>query len=453
MIYLCQMTKNSENNSVLERLGFEAFNEMQELAQETIINNSNTLLLSPTGSGKTVAFLLPLLDLLESASRQVQVLILVPSRELAIQIEHVWKKMGTSYKVNTSYGGHSIETELKNLSQPPAILIGTPGRIVDHLKRKSFETNQIKTLILDEFDKSLQLGFHEEMAFICNQLSKINKRICVSATPALEIPAFTGITSPTILDFIPDAAEDSNLSVQLVISKEKDKLNTLVQLLCSINSEAALIFCNHREAAERICELLHKKNIQATYYHGGMDQEERERALILFRNGSVNYLVTTDLAARGLDIPEMKHVIHYHLPSKQEEFIHRNGRTARMLASGTAYVLHHQDDKKADYVDYQMKIVELKKEMELPKPPKYETLYVSGGKKTKLRKMDIVGFFMQTGNLSKDDIGLIEVKDFSSFIAVKTKAINTLLSKIENQKMKGKKYKIEIARPVIKKEE
>ena len=453
MIYLWPMTKNSENNTVLERLGFEQFNEMQELAQETILNSSNTLLLSPTGSGKTVAFLLPLLNLIQADIHQVQVLILVPSRELAIQIEQVWKKMGTSFKVNTSYGGHSMDVEMKNLSQPPAILIGTPGRIVDHLKRKSFETNQIKTLILDEFDKSLQLGFHEEMAFICNQLSKINKRICVSATPALEIPSFTGITSPEILDFIPDTTEDSNLSVQLVLSKEKDKLNCLVQLLCSINSEAALIFCNHREAAERICELLLQKNIQATYYHGGMDQEERERALILFRNGSVNYLVTTDLAARGLDIPEMKHVIHDHLPSKKEEFIHRNGRTARMLATGTAYVLHHQDDKKVDYIDYQMKTFSVKKEMELPKPPQFQTLYVSGGKKTKLRKMDLVGFFMQSGNLAKEDIGLIEVKDFSSFIAIKSKAINKLLIQIENQKMKGKKYKIEVARAVIKKTE
>jgi superfamily II DNA/RNA helicase len=239
----------------------------------------------------------------------------------------------------------------------------------------------------------------------------------------------------------------------MVVSKEKDKISCLFHLICSLKSEAALIFCNHRDAAERISDTLNEKGIFATYYHGGMDQDERERALIQFRNGSVTYLITTDLAARGLDIPDMKHVIHYHLPSKEEEFTHRNGRTARMLSSGTAYVLVHESEKKLDYIDYHMKVFSVESNVKLPKPPEFQTIYISGGKKNKLNKIDIVGFFSQKGKLEKGDLGLIEVKDFISFAAVKSKKVPELLRLIRDEKMKGKKYKIEVARKVVKKEE
>jgi len=451
--YLCRMKRNPRSNNVILNLGFEKLNEMQETAQETILTSTNTLLLSPTGSGKTVAFLLPLVSLFDIESRKVQCLILVPSRELALQIEQVWKKMATGYKVTVCYGGHSIETEINNLSQPPAIVIGTPGRIADHLERGSFETTAVQTLILDEFDKSLQLGFHDEMAFIISKLPHVNKRVLVSATASIAIPGYTGAVSPTVLDFIPEEEGESGLSLKLVVSKEKDKMSTLFQLICSLHSEAALIFCNHREAAERISMLLNQRKIETTYYHGGMDQDERERALIQFRNGSVNYLVTTDLAARGLDIPEMKHVIHYHLPGKAEEFTHRNGRTARMLQRGTAYIIYHESEKKADYLDYDMPVFALEQGLKLPKSPLFKTVYISGGKKNKLNKMDIVGFFSQVGQLEKDDIGLLEVKDFVSFAAVKAAKVNDLLLRIKDQKMKGKKFKIEVARNVVKKDD
>lgn len=446
------MNYNNHSNNILSNLGIESLNEMQETAQTTILNDTNVLLLSPTGSGKTLAFLLPIFQLLNENDKGVQCLILVPSRELALQIEQVWKKMSTSYKVNVCYGGHAIETEIKNVSNPPAVLIGTPGRIADHIDRGTFTFDQIKTLVLDEFDKSLQLGFHEQMSFIIGKLSKVNKRILVSATSDIEIPKYTRVVSPTILDFIPSVEEKTNLTIKRVISVEKDKMGSLFQLLCSLKSESAIVFCNHRDAAERISDLLTEKGIYATYYHGGMDQEERERALIQFRNGSISYLITTDLAARGLDIPEMKHVIHYHLPLKEDEFTHRNGRTARMLASGTAYIIIHESEKKLDYIDYNTAILDVEKSTQLPKKPQFRTIYISGGKKTKLNKIDIVGFFSQKGKLEKEDLGLIEVKDFISFAAVKSDKVNQLLNNIKEEKMKGKKFKIEIARNVVKKE-
>ena len=447
------MKNKYHSNNILLNLGIESLNEMQIAAQETILSNSNILLLSPTGSGKTLAFLLPIFEMLQPEILSVQCLILVPSRELALQIEQVWKKMGTDYKVNVCYGGHSIDTEIKNLSNPPAVLIGTPGRIADHIDRGTFRLDKIQTLILDEFDKSLQLGFHEQMSFIIGKLAKLNKRVLVSATSEIEIPKYTRVINPTILDYIPAEEERTNLSMKLVVSKEKDKIGSLFNLICSLKSQSALVFCNHRDAAERISDTLNEKGIYATYYHGGMDQDERERALIQFRNGSVSYLVTTDLAARGLDIPEMKHVIHYHLPLKEDEFIHRNGRTARMLASGTAYIIAHESEKKMDYIDYGMESLKVDNSTSLPKPPEFQTIYISGGKKNKLNKIDIVGFFSQKGKLEKGDLGLIEVKDFISFAAVKFNKVKDLLQNVRDEKMKGKKYKIEVARKVVKRVE
>lgn len=441
---------NTENQltTILSNLGIDAINKMQFEARRTIVNKNNTILLSPTGSGKTLAFLLPILQMLSENVKTVQCLVIVPSRELALQIEQVWKKMGTNFKVNVCYGGHSIETELNNLSNPPALLIGTPGRLTDHLERESFDTKDVKILVLDEFDKSLQLGFMEEMNTIISELPNLEKRVLLSATSDVEIPDFVGMESPTTLDFTQEEKNDS-LTLKQVVSPEKDKINTLFNLLCSLNSEAALVFCNHREVAERISNLLDSKGIYSGYYHGGMDQDDRERILIQFRNGSLNYLITTDLGARGLDIPEMKHVIHYHLPAKEVDFTHRNGRTARMKASGTAYIITYIEDKLPDYIPEGLDILKVNEVKQLPKSPEYQTIYISGGKKNKLNKNDIVGFFLQKGKLDKSDLGLIEVKDFVSFAAVKTSMVKTLLKNIKDQKMKGKKYKIEVAIGVI----
>ncbi len=447
MSYLRSMKKEDPIKSILSNLGIARLNVMQVAANQTISSERNTLLLSPTGSGKTLAFLLPILQLLDEDVPKVQCLIVVPSRELALQTEQVWKKMGTKFKVNVCYGGHSIDTELNNLSNPPAVLIGTPGRLTDHLERGSFETESIKTLVLDEFDKFLQLGFHDEMSTIIGQLQNLQKRVLLSATSDVEIPDFVGVESPVTLDYMEESPSEA-LSLKLILSPEKDKIASLFQLICSLHSEPALIFCNHREVTERVTGLLNKGGVHAKYYHGGMDQGDRERVLIQFRNGSLNYLVTTDLAARGLDIPEMNHVIHYHLPSKESEFVHRNGRTARMHATGTAYIIQFKDDELPDYIPSSIDILPVSSENPLPDRPEYTTIYVSGGKKNKLNKIDIVGFFLQKGKLDTSDVGLIEVKDFISFVAVRSTVVKKLLTNIRSEKMKGKKYKIEIARDV-----
>lgn len=446
------MNTEEKIEKIIHNLGIKSLNPMQIAAQEVIRKNTDTLLLSPTGSGKTLAFLLPLFSLLKPDTKGIQALIIVPSRELAMQIEKVWRSMGTGFKVNSCYGGHSIDVEMNNLSNPPALLIGTPGRLVDHLGRNSFDSQSIKILVLDEFDKSLELGFHEEMMTLIEQIPALEKRLLVSATHSLEIPDFVGGHQWKELDFL-HIKEKDLLKTVIVWSEEKDKIESLFKLLCNIGNEQAIVFCNHRDASQRISERLSEKGIFATFYHGGMDQMQRERALLQFRNASVRSLITTDLAARGLDIPQMKHVIHYHLPMTEAEFTHRNGRTARMTETGTSYLLLHTEEKRLDYVDYDLQEFRLDHKAQPPTTPFFQSIYISGGKKNKLGKVDIVGFFSQIGKLEKTDIGQIELQDFAAYVAIKNEKVAMLLKNIAHQKMKGKKYKIEIAKAVEIKDE
>jgi superfamily II DNA/RNA helicase len=440
------MQLNEPVSAILANLAISALNPMQESASAAILSKKDILLLSPTGSGKTIAFLLPVWQLLQKDSNQVQCLILTPSRELAIQIEHVWKKMATGFKVSCCYGGHDMQTEIQNLIEPPALLIGTPGRIGDHIKRASFATDKLTTIIFDEFDKSLALGFEEEMSYIMGSLKQVSKKVFVSATASVAIPEFAQTGELTVLDFVDTVHTTDDLSIKLVLSEERDKVERLVELLCFINTEPALIFCNHRDAVERTAALLKEKGIENAAFHGGMEQMQREQTLIQFRNGSIHFLVATDLAARGLDIPEMKHVIHYHLPSTEAEFTHRNGRTARMHAVGTAYLLMHGEEPLPYYIHQKPVLLNIPIGQKLPKPTEWVTIYINGGKKDKINKVDIVGFLSQKGKLEKADLGLIIVKDFNSFVAVKKSKAKGMLALVQQEKMKGTKYKIVIAK-------
>ena len=299
-------TSTVATESILTRLKIKSLNEMQLASIEAISTNNNTLLLSATGSGKTLAFLLPLVNLLDPAITKTQAIIIVPSRELALQIESVFKSMGTNLKVTCCYGGHLRETEENNLKQPPALLVGTPGRLADHIRRGNITTASIETLVLDEFDKSLELGFLDEMSFIIGALPAIQKRILTSATQAVEIPAFIKMDEPVTLNFLSAANEDTGLTVKTLLSDGKDKLETLFRLLCMLGNRSAIVFCNHRESVERTSKFLKEKDIINEFYHGAMEQQERDAALCKFRNGTTNVLVTTDLASRGLDIANIR---------------------------------------------------------------------------------------------------------------------------------------------------
>jgi ATP-independent RNA helicase DbpA len=437
------MIKNSYKNT-LQKLGIESLNEMQEKAVEAIKSDKDVVLLSPTGSGKTLAYLLPLLDLLDNKIENIQVLILAPSRELSLQIESVFKSLASGFKVNCCYGGHPISIEKNNLKHPPAVLIGTPGRIADHMRDGRINTRYIKTLILDEFDKSLEFGFQEDMSNIIRSMRPY-KRILTSATKGIEIPGFTGISRAVELNFLSELPSEK-LQQKFILSDGKDKLETLFRLICKLGNKPMLVFCNHRESVERISDFLWLHQVPNGVYHGGMEQIDREKALIQFRNGSTYCLVTTDLAARGLDIPEIEYIIHYHLPLTEDAFIHRNGRTARMNASGTMYMILSPGEKNPSYIQEEPVFEELPADINVPELSLWTTIYIAAGKKDKINKIDIVGFLLQQGNLKKEELGRIDVLDFTSYAAVASAKVQEVIKAVRNIAIKKKKVIIEIAK-------
>ena len=430
---------------ILQNLNIASLNEMQHKAMKTISKNANVVLLAPTGSGKTLGFLLPLLDILDPTQADIQVMILSPSRELALQIEQVFKSMATGYKVNCCYGGHDLQTEKNNLSHPPAVLIGTPGRIADHLKKGRINTSAIRIMILDEYDKCLEFGFKDDLSYIFEQTKNLTKHILTSATEAIEIQEFIGITNPVTLNFLTEEATE-NLKIKVVSTASDNRLNTLFRLVCKIGNKSMLIFCNQRQTVDTISELLWEKKLPNNVFHGGLDQGLRERTLIKFRNGSHRILVTTDLASRGLDIPEIECVIHFNIPATENIFTHRNGRTARMHASGTTYLIISDKETLPPFLKETPEYESLPSKVSVPDKTLWETLYIGAGKKEKISKMDVVGFLMQKGQLQKEDLGLINILDHASYIAIKRDKIVQLLDQIYNQPIKKQKVKIEVAK-------
>ncbi len=431
--------------SFLNKFKISALNPMQEEASKTIQLRSDVVLLSPTGTGKTLAFLLPLIETLDMNCAEIQILILVPSRELAQQIEQVVRKMGSGFKVNAVYGGRAGALDKIDLKHRPAILIGTPGRIADRLRRDNFSLEYIDTLVLDEFDKSLEIGFEKEMAEIVEALPNVQQRILTSATNEAKIPEFVGLQKPVIINYLQEG--NSQLTIKTILSSENDKLKTLQKTLAFIGCQPGIIFCNFKDALERVSDFLTENHIHHECFHGGMEQIDRERALIKFRNGTTQLLLATDLAARGLDIPEIKFILHYHLPLHNKEFTHRNGRTARMNRNGIAYILHWKEEELPDFIQEiapeNLNIEDLQKAT-LPSPAKWKTLYITGGRRDKISKGDVAGLFLKQGQIQKNQLGVIELKQNCTYAGVHAEVAEILIEKTNNTKLKKKKVRISL---------
>ncbi|WP_027391139.1 DEAD/DEAH box helicase [Aquimarina latercula] len=423
---------------ILQKLGIEKLNPMQEEAKLAISSSDNIVLLSPTGTGKTLAFLLPVIEALDKNCTEIQTLILVPSRELAIQIEQVARDMGTGYKINAVYGGRSGSQDRLDLKHRPAILIGTPGRVADRLRRDNFSIDSIKTIVLDEFDKSLEIGFEKEMTEIIENLPNIQKRVLTSATQEVSVPEFVGLHNPVQIDYLDEG--HSQLRIKSIVSDTKDKLPILVKALSHIGNQPGIIFCNYKDSIQRVSDYLKEHKISHGCFYGGMEQKDRERTLIKFRNGTHQIIIATDLAARGIDIPEIKYIIHYHLPLKSQEFTHRNGRTARMNADGTAYILQWKNEPLPDFI-IDPEIEELV-DAPIPKQSDWKTLFISGGRRDKISKGDIAGLFFKQGNLSKEELGIIEIKPDCAFVAVKASKAKKVIEQVTNTRLKKKKVRV-----------
>ena len=437
------------NNNLLQKMGIEELNAMQLAASEAILHsNKDVVVLSPTGSGKTIAYLLPLVQLLDASRDDVQTVVIVPGRELALQSATVLKDMGSGLRCCACYGGRAAMEEHRVLRQVrPQVVFATPGRLNDHLEKGNISVDSIHYLVIDEFDKCLEMGFSEEMSTIIGRLPAVQRHILLSATDAASIPQYVNMGRTIRVDYqIQEEQVPDRVQVYQVDSPDKDKLETLKALLLTLGNSSSIVFLNYRESVERTAEYLRKNGFSISMFHGGLDQKLREDALYKFSNGSANVLVCTDLASRGLDIPDIRNIIHYHLPESEEGYVHRVGRTARWKNTGSAFFILGPGEQIPDYVEGEVKPFEINAAGKAVPIPKMATLYIGKGKKDKISKGDIVGFLCTKADLQKEDIGRIDVKERYAYVAISRKKLNQTLQLTKGEKIKGIRTIVESVR-------
>lgn len=422
-------------------LGIETLLPMQHQTSQLSLP-ARAMLLAPTGSGKTLAFTIALLRSLQAPSVDglPQAVVIAPTRELTLQIFDTVRALAApDFKTTAVYGGHSFEDEANSLAAGTDIVAGTPGRILDHINRRRLNLSKIRTLVIDEYDKALELGFENDMKRIVERAQSADTMILTSAT-AGDVPDFIGKID-TVLDYLDDGETPApDIEFFTVRSAEADKLKTLGELVKALGDSRVIVFVNHREAAERVDKYLRDTGCRSSLYHGGLEQADRERALILFRNGTANILTATDLASRGLDIEAVDAVINYHLPATAENRIHRIGRTARMGAGGIVYTILGPTEN-SDTFDYGSEI-DIKQIAPLRSGAPVATLFFNAGKHDKISRGDIVGFLIAKGGLNADEVGRIDVKDRCAYVAVPADKARSVVTAVMPHKIKGKRVRV-----------
>lgn len=438
-------------SNIRERMGISELNAMQRSTMQAAAEHSQLVLYSPTGTGKTLAFSVPLLKTLKNyPEERLQAVIIAPSRELAQQTYDVVRQLATGYKVTCTLGGRDYHDEKASLSVTPSIIVATPGRLLDHERRGRVDLRNVRLLVIDEFDKCLELGFEEEMKRLCHLMPNLSRFFLTSATRLGEIPEYLHITEPEMLDFLDkDDAPASRMTVTRVNSPEADKLETLRRTLIAAPRGKSIVFCNFRDAAQRIGEFLSAHRISAGVYHGGLEQLDREKNLALFNNGSFVVLVTTDLGARGLDINQVQNIIHYHKPVSQENYTHRNGRTARVDATGNIWVILGPNEQAEPYMHFDAEITPA----DVPDEPitaPMATIYFKAGKKEKISKGDIAGFISHQGGIEGKEVGVINVYDHYALAAIPAVKAKRALKLLSEAKLKGRKVRLSLAKPMMR---
>ena len=435
-------------DKILDKLGIQ-LNPMQEETMHAVLHgNKDVVVLSPTGSGKTLAYLMPLVQLIDPKVDEPQLVVVTPGRELALQSTEVLKSMGTGLRTMACYGGRAAMDEHRVMNKVlPQVIFGTPGRLTDHLDKGNFSAEHVKYLVIDEFDKCLEMGFQDEMGRLIASLPYLERHFLLSATEAEEIPRFVHMCRVETIDYRMDEEQvPERIRIYQVKSPQKDKLETLAQLLLSLGDESSIVFLNYRDSVERTNEFLRSRGFATSAFHGGLEQHEREDALYKFSNGSANIFVSTDLGARGLDIPDIDNIIHYHLPECEDSYIHRVGRTARWEATGKAFFLLGPSEDIPSYVDAEVEDYEIPSDLPAPAKPRMATIYIGKGKKDKISKGDIVGYLCKIGQLQSSEIGKIDVKDRYAYVAVSRTKLKQVLKLTAGQKIKGIKTVIEEVR-------
>lgn len=433
------MTLKDILQKIGQRHGVADLNPMQKAVAQC--RAQRIILLAPTGSGKTLAFTVPMVERLKPSEGKVQAVVIAPSRELVIQIADVIRPVASGHKTVALYGGHQMTDEVNSLSTVPDIVVATPGRLLDHINRGTVDVTTVSTLVLDEYDKALELGFHDQMRRIVKRMRRVRYVMLTSATPLAEMPDFVDLSQAKILDFAAKTESPrSRMKVALVKSDSKDKLEALAHLLDALPNGRTIVFVNHRESAERVYNYLNERKMPVGLYHGGLDQLKREVAIDMLNNGTTPILVSTDLGSRGLDIEAVRSVVHYHLPPTPESWTHRNGRTARIDADGNVYILVSEGEKIPDYIDYDCEFVP---DGVNPDPIHSDvaTIYFNSGKKEKISKGDILGFIVKQCGIAPDAVGKIIVKDHCALVGVPRTAAAAVEAKAKTEKVKGQRIR------------
>lgn len=429
-----------KDKKIIEKLGITLSPMQKAMSAAILQSNKDVVLISPTGSGKTYAYLLPLVEKVDANSEDVQVIVIVPSRELALQSANVLIGFGSGIRTLALYGGRPTMEEHRKIKElKPQVIFCTPGRGNDHLDKRNIMPEGIKWLVIDEFDKCLELGFQDEMKHLITKLTAIKRKVLLSATNSEIIPNFVSLSNTELLDFhVQETKRSEKIKINVIKSDGKDKLETLRHLLLNLGEVSSMVFVNYRASVERTALFLKENGFTVSWFHGGMEQKDREAALYKFSNGSSPILVSTDIAARGLDIPNVDNIIQYHLPETEDNYIHRSGRTARWDKSGTVFFILAPDEKLPEYVKAEIEEFQLSNDISLkPCEPRMTTLYIGKGKKDKISKMDIVGFLCKMGGLNSREIGKIDVKERYSYVAISKKKVKDVLMLVNGKKIKG----------------
>lgn len=438
----------------LDDLGYSRMTAIQAASLPLAMQGKDLIGQAVTGSGKTAAFALPLLTRLNPRDFGTQALVLCPTRELATQVAGEIRRLARAQqniKVVTLCGGQGIGPQIGSLEHGAHVVVGTPGRIRDHLRKQTLDLSRVNSLVLDEADRMLEMGFVEDMEAIIGATPSERQTLLFSATFPDDIQVMSGRFQRTpervVVDSLP---ESQQIDQQCYICQGGERLDALITLLGHFQPEAAVVFCNTKQMVRDVCAYLHDQGVSAAELHGDMEQRDRDRVLVQFRHQSCRILVATDVAARGLDIDDLPAVINFELPRQAEVYVHRIGRTGRGGKSGLSLSLFTDAER------YRLDAISQFQQRELPfeaiqtltgvghgmEPPAYITLAIAAGRKDKVRPGDILGALTGEAGIAGSAVGKIDVTDRATYVAIERATADQALGRLLNGRIKGRKFKV-----------
>lgn len=439
----------------LTDLGYAQMTPIQQQSLPYVLAGRDVIAKAKTGSGKTAAFGIGLLEKLNVASFACQALVLCPTRELASQVAEEIRRLAryqANVKVLTLCGGMPIGPQIGSLAHGAHIVVGTPGRIQDHLRKGTLVIDQVQTVVLDEADRMLDMGFYDAMLAILELTPPQRQTLLFSATYPEQIQEISGrFQNKPISVEVESVHTHQHIQQKFYqVDKNHQKTDLLVRVLAHHRPNAAVIFCNTKQTCNEVAAVLKEQGYYAQALHGDLDQRDRDQVLVRFANRSSQFLVATDVAARGLDIDDLPMVINFDLTRDTEVHIHRIGRTGRAGKSGLAISLCTASEqyKLDDIANYMKTSVSVEPEDSLEdgdlsvlELPPMVTLGIDGGKKHKVRPGDILGALTSDGGILGSQVGKINVFDFFAYVAVERSVVKQALAHLQDSKIKGRKFK------------